>query len=107
MVMKYNVKITLLTLGIFALAIAGCKRQPCFNCYILDGGFQCSKNGYTYVSPLISNRKWLQDSVTLYISRGYSMDTVFGFYRNVGIICDTPQVLDPFPDSCIFSYYKQ
>jgi hypothetical protein len=102
-----NVKIALLVFGISTLAIAGCKKHSCFHCYVLTGGFVCSKNGYTYTSPAIPNRLWLQDSVNLYISRGYTMDTVIGYYNDAGTICDTPQGPYPiFPDSCVFLHYK-
>jgi hypothetical protein len=106
--MRNNLKIALLFLGIFTLIISGCKRNRCFHCYLLDGNFQYSKNGDTFGSAMILNRQWLQDSVNLYISRGYKIDTVFSQYGDAGIICDTPPPgpYPSFPDSCVFSYSK-
>ena len=105
--MRYSIKIALIIFGVCILAVWGCKRQACFHCYLLDGGFEYSKNGDTFRSGTIPNRQWLQDSVNLYVSQGYAIDWIFAQTYDVGTLCDTPQgPYRVFPDSCVFEFYK-
>ena len=106
--MKYNVKIAMLVLGILMMAFPGCKKHSCFHCYLLSGAFEYSKNGDTIATGPIPNQQWLQDSLNFIINKGYTIDWISDYYQDAGTICDTPQgPYRIFPDSCIFSYYKQ
>ena len=96
-------------LGVVILMILGavsCKKKSCYHCYYFFGYFIASKNSDTVTTGTIISRTWLQDSITHYISLGYTIDSVVGGYHPEdgpgAVFCDTNSVYNgqPVRDSC-------
>ena len=106
--MKYLKKAALLVEVSLVISITSCNRERCYQCYNYVGYFLAIKNSDTLEFGIYLSRAQTQDSMNLYSSLGYRIDTFSNSIHpdptNGAPICVGPGNDWPttqIPDSCV------
>ena len=89
---------------IFVMLTSACNREHCYQCYGYRGGCLAIKNTDTLGFGVIVSRAQMQDSMNLYHSLGYKIDTEYNGTFPDGTPCVGPNMPFPWaesPDSCV------
>ncbi len=104
--MKYSNSLIILLILLATIDITGCKKKTCYHCYYFIGAFIATKNGDTANIGIMTTSARFHDSINSYISLGYHVDSVRGYYLadpSSGVeVCDTNSVYSgqDIRDSC-------
>ena len=105
--MRSTQKIFLGLMLLIMLTVIGCKQNHCYQCYHYSGAFFAIKGNDTLSVGFILARDWFHDSVTHYLSLGYTIDTFANGYfpdpSNGAPTCNlnSNSNQSPVPDSCV------